>query len=98
MITTATTSIPTLPTKETDDVDILNRQYIHNHNVYMHRPSSSTNTSTSSTFRILKSIQTFKATSCFTVVLFICLETVLLSTVSNCAKTFYMHWNTTNSM
>lgn len=40
----------------------------------------------------------FKATSCLTVVLLICLETVLLSTVSNCAKTFYMHWNTTNSM
>lgn len=40
----------------------------------------------------------FKATSCLTVVLLVCLETVLLSTVSNCAKTFYMHWNTTNSM
>ncbi|XP_037051126.1 ephrin-B2 isoform X1 [Bradysia coprophila] len=40
----------------------------------------------------------FKATSCLTVVLLICLETVLLSTVSNCAKTFYMHWNTTNSI
>lgn len=39
-----------------------------------------------------------KATSCLTVVLLIFLETVLLSTVSNCAKTFFMHWNTSNSM
>lgn len=40
----------------------------------------------------------FKATSCLTVVMLVCLETVLLSTVSNCAKTFYMHWNTSNSI
>ncbi|XP_031640107.1 hybrid signal transduction histidine kinase E [Contarinia nasturtii] len=39
-----------------------------------------------------------KATSCLTVVLLIFLETVLLSTVSNCAKTFFMHWNTSNSI
>jgi hypothetical protein len=39
-----------------------------------------------------------KSTSCLTIVLLVFLETVLLSTVSNCAKTFYMHWNTTNSM
>lgn len=39
-----------------------------------------------------------KATSCLTIVMLICLETVLLSTVSNCAKTFYMHWNTSNSI
>lgn len=36
------------------------------------------------------------ATSTFTIVLLICLETVLLSTVSNCTKSFYVHWNTTN--
>lgn len=44
------------------------------------------------------SLPGFRATSCLTVVLLVCLETVLLSTVSNCAKTFYMHWNTTNSI
>ncbi|XP_059609713.1 ephrin-B3 [Phlebotomus argentipes] len=32
------------------------------------------------------------------IVLLICLETFLLFAVSNCAKTFYMHWNTTNSI
>lgn len=39
-----------------------------------------------------------KLTSCLTVIFLVCLETVLLSTVSNCAKTFYVHWNTTNSI
>uniref|UniRef100_A0A6M2DZU3 Putative ephrin ligand for eph receptor tyrosine kinase n=1 Tax=Xenopsylla cheopis TaxID=163159 RepID=A0A6M2DZU3_XENCH len=39
-----------------------------------------------------------KLTSCVTVIFLVCLETVLLSTVSNCAKTFYVHWNTTNSI
>lgn len=46
-------------------------------------------------FRLLPSVG---ATSFFTLLTLICLETVLLSTVSNCAKTFYMHWNTSNSM
>ncbi|XP_053968259.1 uncharacterized protein LOC128869681 isoform X1 [Anastrepha ludens] len=45
--------------------------------------------------RLLPSVGT---TSFFTLLTLICLETVLLSTVSNCAKTFYMHWNTSNSM
>lgn len=39
-----------------------------------------------------------RATTCLTVVLLVCLETVLLSTATDCAKKFYMHWNTTNSM
>lgn len=38
-----------------------------------------------------------KVTSCFTVVM-ICLETVLLCTQSTCSKSFYVHWNTTNSI
>ncbi|XP_055922600.1 uncharacterized protein LOC129953416 [Eupeodes corollae] len=46
-------------------------------------------------FRILPGL---KATSFFTILTLVCLETVLLSTVSNCAKTFYMHWNTSNSI
>ncbi|XP_050339901.1 uncharacterized protein LOC126766111 isoform X2 [Bactrocera neohumeralis] len=46
-------------------------------------------------FRLLPSVG---ATSFFTLLTLICLETVLLSTVSNCAKTFYMHWNTSNSI
>ncbi|XP_017773565.1 PREDICTED: ephrin-B2-like [Nicrophorus vespilloides] len=41
----------------------------------------------------------FKATSsCLTVVLLICLETVLLCTESTCSKSFHVHWNTTNSI
>lgn len=40
----------------------------------------------------------FKITSCLTVVLLICLETVLLCTESTCSKSFYVHWNTTNSI
>lgn len=39
-----------------------------------------------------------KVTSCLTLVLLICFETVLLSTVSDCTKSFYVHWNRTNPM
>lgn len=39
-----------------------------------------------------------KITSCLTLVLLICFETVLLSTVSDCTKSFTVHWNTSNSM
>ncbi|GAB0092113.1 Ephrin [Sergentomyia squamirostris] len=39
-----------------------------------------------------------RSPSCISLTLLICLETLLLFTVSNCAKTFYMHWNTTNSI
>ncbi|XP_016979596.1 uncharacterized protein LOC108044943 [Drosophila rhopaloa] len=41
---------------------------------------------------------TFGATSFVTLLTLICMETVLLSTMSSCAKTFYMHWNTSNSI
>ncbi|XP_017126150.1 uncharacterized protein LOC108145312 [Drosophila elegans] len=41
---------------------------------------------------------TFGATSLVTLLTLICMETVLLSTMSSCAKTFYMHWNTSNSI
>lgn len=37
-------------------------------------------------------------TSFVTLLTLIFMETVLLSTMSSCAKTFYMHWNTSNSM
>ncbi|XP_011194927.1 uncharacterized protein Efnb2a_1 [Zeugodacus cucurbitae] len=57
----------------------------------MHSSGSSMRTK----FRLLPSLG---ATSFFTLLTLICLETVLLSTVSNCAKTFYMHWNTSNSI
>ncbi|KAK2589025.1 hypothetical protein KPH14_001868 [Odynerus spinipes] len=38
------------------------------------------------------------STSFVTLVFLVCLQTVLLSTVSNCAKTITMYWNTTNSI
>ncbi|XP_017465355.1 PREDICTED: uncharacterized protein LOC108358488 isoform X2 [Rhagoletis zephyria] len=56
---------------------------------------SSSSSSSRTKFRLLPSLG---ATSFFTLLTLICLETVLLSTVSNCAKTFYMHWNTSNSI
>ncbi|XP_050742822.1 uncharacterized protein LOC108036018 isoform X2 [Drosophila biarmipes] len=43
-------------------------------------------------------LPTFGATSFVTLLTLICMETVLLSTMSSCAKTFYMHWNTSNSI
>ncbi|XP_063219425.1 ephrin-A4 [Bacillus rossius redtenbacheri] len=39
-----------------------------------------------------------RITSCLTLVLLISLETVLLSTVSDCTKTFHVYWNTTDSI
>lgn len=48
--------------------------------------------------RPLMEIPCAKVTSCLTLVLLICFETVLLSTVSDCTKSFYVHWNTTNPM
>ncbi|XP_017062562.1 uncharacterized protein LOC108102310 isoform X2 [Drosophila eugracilis] len=41
---------------------------------------------------------TLGATSFLTLLTLICIETILLSTMSSCAKTFYMHWNTSNSI
>ncbi|EDV90980.1 GH24017 [Drosophila grimshawi] len=43
-------------------------------------------------------LPTLGATSFVTLLTIICIETVLLSTMSSCAKTFYMHWNTSNSI
>ncbi|CAA9995348.1 unnamed protein product [Nesidiocoris tenuis] len=48
--------------------------------------------------RPLLGIPCAKVTSCLTLVLLICFETVLLSTVSDCTKLIYVHWNTTNPM
>ncbi|XP_067614571.1 uncharacterized protein Ephrin isoform X2 [Eurosta solidaginis] len=56
---------------------------------------SSTGSSSHTKFRLLPGL---RATSFCTLLTLIFLETVLLSTVSNCAKTFYMHWNTSNSI
>ncbi|KAL9873460.1 ephrin isoform 3-T6 [Glossina fuscipes fuscipes] len=59
----------------------------------------SDSTSTSATSRkTLRLLPRLGATSFFTLVTIICLETILLSTMSTCAKTFYMHWNTSNSI
>uniref|UniRef100_A0A1I8QF41 Ephrin RBD domain-containing protein n=1 Tax=Stomoxys calcitrans TaxID=35570 RepID=A0A1I8QF41_STOCA len=59
-------------------------------------PSSSTaSPSRSKCIRVLPPIRT---TSFITLLTIICLETILLSTMSSCAKTFYMHWNTSNSI
>lgn len=43
-------------------------------------------------------VVTMVSTSFVTLVFLVCLQTVLLSTVSNCAKTISMYWNTTNSI
>lgn len=58
-------------------------------------PKYSITGKTCTKFRFLPSLGT---TSFFTLITLICLEMILLSTVSNCAKTFYMHWNTSNSI
>lgn len=47
-------------------------------------------------FRFLNNLSCAKITSCLTLVLLICFETVLLCAVSDCTKTFYIHWNTSN--
>lgn len=57
--------------------------------------STSTSLSRSKCIRVLPPIRT---TSFITLLTIICLETILLSTMSSCAKTFYMHWNTSNSI
>lgn len=64
------------------------QQYHHLHHHYHHHTPQIR-------FRLLPGL---KITSFFTILTLVCLETVLLSTVSNCAKTFYMHWNTSNSI
>ncbi|VVC37199.1 Hypothetical protein CINCED_3A015763 [Cinara cedri] len=46
----------------------------------------------------MRGVSFAKITSCLTLVLLICFETVLLSTVSDCTKSFTVHWNTSNSM
>lgn len=46
----------------------------------------------------MRGVSCAKITSCLTLVLLICFETVLLSTVSDCTKSFTVHWNTSNSM
>lgn len=54
--------------------------------------------SNSSLCKMLLPLPTLGATSFVTLLTVICIETVLLSNMSSCAKTFYMHWNTSNSM
>lgn len=51
-----------------------------------------------SSSRLRCPLPTLGATSFITLLTVICIETVLLSNMSSCAKTFYMHWNTSNSM
>ncbi|XP_064537622.1 uncharacterized protein Ephrin [Drosophila montana] len=47
---------------------------------------------------VVSPLPSLRATSFVTLLTIICIETVLLSTMSSCAKTFYMHWNTSNSI
>ncbi|XP_065202251.1 ephrin-B1 [Planococcus citri] len=47
-------------------------------------------------FRFLNNLSCAKITSCITLGLLICFETVLLCAVSDCTKSFYIHWNTSN--
>ncbi|KAK7573414.1 hypothetical protein V9T40_010605 [Parthenolecanium corni] len=47
-------------------------------------------------FRFFNNLSCAKITSCLTLGLLICFETVLLCTVSDCTKSFYIHWNTSN--
>ncbi|XP_043069565.1 uncharacterized protein Ephrin isoform X1 [Drosophila bipectinata] len=49
-------------------------------------------------YKMLIPLPTLGATSFVTLLALICMETILLSTMSSCAKTFYMHWNTSNSI
>jgi ephrin-B len=46
-------------------------------------------------FRFFSNLSCAKITSCITLGLLICFETVLLCTV-DCTKSFYIHWNTSN--
>ncbi|KAH8373756.1 hypothetical protein KR009_009401 [Drosophila setifemur] len=48
--------------------------------------------------KMLVPLPSLGATSIVTLLTLICMETILLSTMSSCAKTFYMHWNTSNSI
>ncbi|XP_041449329.1 uncharacterized protein LOC111070796 isoform X2 [Drosophila obscura] len=69
---------------------------VHNH-IY----NKNKNRSSSSSLvrcKMLIPLPTLGATSFVTLLTLICIETVLLSTMSSCAKTFYMHWNTSNSI
>ncbi|XP_058819780.1 putative uncharacterized protein DDB_G0282133 [Topomyia yanbarensis] len=45
--------------------------------------------------KLLPSVQTC---SYLTLGLIVCIQLLMMSTVLHCAKTFYMHWNTTNSI
>ncbi|XP_062548975.1 uncharacterized protein LOC134213702 [Armigeres subalbatus] len=46
----------------------------------------------------LKLLPSIRTTSFLTLGLIVCLQLLMMSTVLHCAKTFYMHWNTTNSI
>lgn len=46
----------------------------------------------------LKLLPSIRTTSYLTLGLIVCLQLLMMSTVLHCAKTFYMHWNTTNSI
>ncbi|XP_030566585.1 uncharacterized protein LOC115766748 [Drosophila novamexicana] len=52
----------------------------------------------SARYKMVVPLPSLRATSFVTLLTIICIETVLLSTMSSCAKTFYMHWNTSNSI
>ncbi|XP_039232883.1 uncharacterized protein LOC6523732 isoform X5 [Drosophila yakuba] len=71
----------------------LGKKRIKNRNCFLSSPQTSP-----VRWKMMIPFPTFGATSFVTLLTLICMETVLLSTMSSCAKTFYMHWNTSNSI
>ncbi|XP_070074203.1 uncharacterized protein [Drosophila takahashii] len=73
-------------------------QHYPNNRIRNRNRSFSSSTSSAVKCKMMIPLPTFGATSFVTLLTLICMETVLLSTMSSCAKTFYMHWNTSNSI
>ncbi|KAH8376019.1 hypothetical protein KR093_005180, partial [Drosophila rubida] len=71
---------------------------IYNNNISKNGNIKQRKKSNLSRFNMLVPLPTLGATSFVTFLTIICIETVLLSTMTSCAKTFYMHWNTSNSI
>lgn len=80
------------------DVTEVNRHHQH------HQRQTATNSITTKRrkYRLLntrlKLLPSIRTCSFLTLGLIVCLQLLMMSTVLHCAKTFYMHWNTTNSI
>ncbi|XP_055641498.1 uncharacterized protein LOC129778557 [Toxorhynchites rutilus septentrionalis] len=87
--------------KSKGDVTEVNRRHHHHHHLRQIAINSSITTKRrkcwlqSARFRLLPSL---RMGSFLTLGLVVCLQLLLMSTPMHCAKTFYMHWNTTNSI